>query len=168
MPCVVSLPLNDTSRQHASHGGSCFQEMMRGEAQELVKASFGPTLLCTIGKVYESQAQVGTHHQGQCETLEINSELALCPESALCAYVGVHSWQQAGCHKLGVAIFWQKRQTVGRGADTSSLATLPHDDVSASRHAMSKGMALLPDQLHTPTDDTPCVDLGRFDQQCKS
>eukprot|EP00891_Asterochloris_glomerata_P009342 jgi/Astpho2/9342/Aster-07279 len=35
-----------------------FREMMRGEAQELVKASFGPTLLCTIGKVYESQAQV--------------------------------------------------------------------------------------------------------------
>ena len=54
-------------RQDSSQGGPCLQEMMRGEAQELVKASFGPTLLCTIGKVYESQAQVGTHQQGQYE-----------------------------------------------------------------------------------------------------
>ena len=69
MPCTGGLALNVTPRQRSSQGGSCLQEMMRGEAQELVKASFGPTLLCTIGKVYESQAQVGTHHKGQCVKL---------------------------------------------------------------------------------------------------
>ena len=65
MPCTVGLALNNTPVQRSPQVGSFLQEMMRGEAQELVKASFGPTLLCTIGKVYESQAQVGTHHKGQ-------------------------------------------------------------------------------------------------------
>lgn len=64
MPCTIGLAVTDFLRQHSSQRGSCFQEMMRGEAQELVKASFGPTLLCTIGKVYESQAQVGTPPKG--------------------------------------------------------------------------------------------------------
>ena len=77
---------------------------MRGEAQELVKASFGPTLLCTIGRVYESQAQVGIHQQGSKGNWSVNRQLkrAMSLSSELGGSQDATSW--------GLPIVWRSGQ----------------------------------------------------------